>query len=240
MLNNLNFFKTIDKYFTSLYIEDNEALKNQTIKMLGSILPNIISSSDSIEGLELYKKHKSDEELRDIDLIITDIEMPHKNGLEMIKNIRELDTKIPIVIFSAHDNPEYFQEAIKMGVNGYILKPYTLEQVVNILSDCIKKYKKENLIHLGNSYTWCECTKSLFQNERCIKLSKNETKLMLFLASLNKSIKSSESIENYIFDDFISNNKRVRGLISRFNSKLESNIIESVYAQGYRLKVINT
>lgn len=239
MSSNLEFFKNINKHFTTLYVEDNSILRQQTTKMLKTLLPNVITSSNGKEGINLYQKHKNSENLKDIDLIITDIEMPYKNGLEMISQIRQLDIKVPIVIFSAYDKSDYFLEAIKIGVDGYILKPYTLEYLANILSTSIKKCQKQNMIHFENSYSWCEFSKNLIQHDEIVKISKNEIKLISFLASLNKSIKSSESIENYIFDDFISNNKRVRGLISRFNAKLETNIIESVYAQGYKLKTIS-
>ena len=237
--NKLEYFKKINDDFTALYVEDNDVLRKQTMKMLKSILPNVIETCSGVEGLNEYNKHNNSEELRKFDLIITDIEMPHKNGLEMISNIREQDIKIPIIVFSAYDKSNYFLEAIKIGINGYILKPYSLEQIADVLIDSINKYHKQNLIYFENDYSWCEFNSVLKKDNEVVKLSKNEIKLMDYLSSLNRSIKSSESIENYIFDDFISNNKRVRGLISRFNSKLETNIIESIYSEGYRLRVLD-
>jgi len=237
--NKLEYFKKINDDFTALYVEDNDVLRKQTMKMLKSILPNVIETCSGVEGLNEYNKHNNSEELRKFDLIITDIEMPHKNGLEMISNIREQDIKIPIIVFSAYDKSNYFLEAIKIGINGYILKPYSLEQIADVLIDSINKYHKQNLIYFENDYSWCEFNSVLKKDNEVVKLSKNEIKLMDYLSSLNRSIKSSESIENYIFDDFISNNKRVRGLISRFNTKLETNIIESIYSEGYRLRVLD-
>lgn len=238
-LNNdkLEYFNKINSDFTALYVEDNDVLRKQTMKMLKSILPNIIECTNGTEGINLYNKYKNSDELKDFDLIITDIQMPYKNGLEMISNIRDLDIKIPIIIFSAYDKSDYFLEAIKIGINGYILKPYSLEQIADVLIDCINKYNKENLIVLENGYIWSEFEGTLKNDKEVVKLSKNEIKLMDYLLSSNRSIKSSESIENYIFDDFISNNKRIRSLISRFNSKFEENIIESIYSEGYRLKL---
>lgn len=234
----LAYFKNINEDFTVLYVEDNDKLRNQTMKMLRSILPNVLEAKNGKEGVEIYTRYKNSEELKDIDLIIADIQMPYKNGLEMIALIRKVDAKIPIVIFSAYDKSDYFLEAIKIGIDGYILKPYTLLDITEVLINAINKYYDQNIIKLENDFIWCPLTSILKKKDEVIKLSKNEIKLIEFLISLNQGIKSSESIENYIFDDFISNNKRVRGLISRFNSKLETNIIESIYGEGYRIKVV--
>ena len=236
--NKLEYFKKLDENFTTLYVEDNDELRKQTMKMLKSILPNVIESVDGKEGVEIYKKYNSNIELRNIDLVITDIQMPRKNGLDMIENIRALDSNIPIVIFSAYDKSDYFLEAINIGIDGYILKPYTLEQIADVLTRAINKYQSQTIVKLADDLSWCTMNSTLKQKDAIIKLSKNEIKLIDFLLSLNRGIKSSQAIENYIFDDFISDNKRVRGLISRFNSKFETNIIESVYAQGYRIKVV--
>lgn len=234
--NNLAYFKKINKDFTTLYVEDNSVLRKQTIKMLSTILPNVIEATNGQEGIELYKEYRNNEELKKLDLIITDIQMPNKNGLEMISKIRSIDKKIPIVIFSAYDKSDYFLEAIKIGIDGYILKPYSLLEISETLIESIDKHKERNIINLACDFNWCTISNILKHNDLIIKLSKNEIKLIQFLVSINCGIKSSESIENYIFDDFISNNKRVRGLISRFNNKLKVNIIESIYAEGYRLK----
>ena len=235
---NLEYFQKLNTNFTTLYVEDNHELRKQTIKMLKSFLPNVIEAKSGKEGLALYTQHNNSDEYNNIDLVITDIQMSQKNGLEMISDIRKLDDKTPIVIFSAYDKSDYFLEAIKLGVGGYILKPYTLLQVANVLIDTINKYYKQNVVKLENNYTWYISEYILKQNDIVIKLSKNEIKLIKFLMSQNQGIKSSESIENYIFDDFISNNKRVRGLISRFNTKLNINMIESIYGEGYRIKVL--
>ena len=71
--------------------------------------------------LEKYKEHN-------IDLILTDIHMPKKNGLEMVKNIRETNKEIPILILSAYNESRFFLDSIKYGVDGYIVKPMEMTQ----------------------------------------------------------------------------------------------------------------
>jgi YesN/AraC family two-component response regulator len=79
-------------------------------------------ASNGLEGLETYEKDK-------YDLIITDIGMPKMDGIEMSSQIKKQDEFQIILIISAYSDPEYFNESIKIGVDGYILKPLDYEQM---------------------------------------------------------------------------------------------------------------
>ena len=234
----LLYFKNISKNFNTLYVEDNDKVRIQTSKMLNNLLPNIVEANNGAHAIEIYQEHLNNKDLKDFDLIITDIQMPEKNGLDMIKAIRKINKSVLIIIFSAYSNSDYFLEAIKIGVDGYILKPYSIIQINDVLINTLKKHEFKSIINLTMNYQWCNINKVLKKDKESIKLSKNEIKLLEFLLSSQESIKASDQIENFIFDDFISNNKRVRNLISRLNNKLETNIIESIYAEGYRIKTI--
>lgn len=232
-----DFLKRINEDFLTLYVEDNELVRQQTLKMLKKLLPNVICATNGKEGLVKYLNHNvQNDESKQIDLIITDIQMPEKDGLGMIRDIRQNDKKIPIIIFSAHDNSDYFLEAIKLGIDGYILKPYPMEQIIEVLRDVITKYYDIlNLIELPNNYTWDKNSCELKKESQIINLTKNEHKLIEFLLSNKESIKSIEAIEDYIFEDFVSNDRRIRNIMTRLNNKLNTNIIDSVYGRGYKI-----
>jgi len=234
--NKYDFLKRINEDFLTLYVEDNELVRQQTLKMLKKLLPNVICATNGKEGVQEYLNHNVENESKQIDLIITDIQMPEQDGLGMIRDIRENDKKLPIIIFSAHDNSEYFLEAIKLGIDGYILKPYPMEQIVEVLRDVITKhYDILNLIQLDNNYTWDKDSAELKKESETINLTKNEHKLIEFLLSNKESIKSIDAIEDYIFEDFESNDRRIRNIITRLHNKLNANIIDSVYGRGYKI-----
>ena len=67
------------------------------------------------------------------DLLITDIKMPFMDGLQLCKIVRERMPGTKIVILSGHDEFEYAQEAIKLGVTEYLLKPVTVQNLHNVL-----------------------------------------------------------------------------------------------------------
>ncbi|EDP73515.1 response regulator [Hydrogenivirga sp. 128-5-R1-1] len=115
-----------------LYVEDSPEVRQSTLLLLKEFFDNIITASNGKEGLELYEKGKPD-------LIITDINMPEMSGIEMIKELRKKDKDIPIIITSAHSELEFLLESIKLGVDGYILKPVDLNQFINTISKVVEK-----------------------------------------------------------------------------------------------------
>ncbi len=120
-----------------LYVEDDTDARNSTLSIFGEFFGHIVTASNGAEGLEAFGNEA-------IDLIITDINMPQMNGLEMIRTIRQINPEIPILILSAHNESEYFMSSIKLGVEGYLLKPIDLEQFLGVLNNIVEKlYLKE-------------------------------------------------------------------------------------------------
>lgn len=219
------------KDYTILYAEDNEEQRLQTIKMLQNYFGNIISAVNGHEAFKLYKEHKDE-----IKIIFTDIKMPIMDGIKLCEQIREGDKIVPIVIFSAYDDKEFLMEGIKVGIDGYILKPYTLELITETIQKIIKKSGQFNIRYLKDGFYWNQNDESLYNKDHHeIKLSKNERILVKLLSSAENKIVSPLDIENEVFDDLKSDNRRVRNLISRLNLKLDINLVESIYGEGYKI-----
>jgi two-component system response regulator YesN len=87
------------------------------------------------------------------DVLITDIKMPFMDGLQLSKIVRERMPWVKIVILSGHDEFEYAQQAIKLGVTEYLLKPVTVQNLHQVLQKLAarldqEKEEQENLRHL--------------------------------------------------------------------------------------------
>ena len=80
------------------------------------------------------------------DLVITDIEMPELNGLEMSKKIKELNENVPIVVISAYSNSSYLIEAIGIGINYYVLKPILLPQLLSTLNNVVTQVENRRVV----------------------------------------------------------------------------------------------
>lgn len=125
------------KYTSSLnllYVEDNEDARKSTILVLEEFFNEIVVASNGQEGLDKFK-------VSDVDLIITDINMPKLNGLEMVRDIRKFDENIPILVLSAYNESGFFMDSIRLGVDGYLLKPIDIKQFTGMLEKVTQKLK---------------------------------------------------------------------------------------------------
>ena|GEM_PF-1610255 len=124
-----------------LLVEDNKEVRESTLVMLDNLFDNIVVANDGIDGLKKFTKYEiqqSQKQRKTFDLIISDINMPNMNGIKMCEQIKEIRNDIPIIILSGHNESEYFMKSIKLGVDGYILKPLDLIQFMNVLYKIIK------------------------------------------------------------------------------------------------------
>ena len=119
----------MDKLSISLlYVEDEESIRENMVASLKRRVETLYSAENGKEGLALFKEFRPD-------LVITDIKMPIMNGLEMIKKIRAINSDTKIIMLSAHSDTKSLLEAIDIGVNGYILKPFQTKKLYGLLSD---------------------------------------------------------------------------------------------------------
>lgn len=128
------------KNITILYAEDEEALREITLNILKGFTKKQYVAKNGEEGLELFKKNEAE-----IDLIITDVNMPIMNGLEMIREIKKLNPNIPIIVATAFSNTEYLLEAIDIGVDKYVLKPIDMKKLLQLMSQSLLYHELKDL-----------------------------------------------------------------------------------------------
>ncbi len=146
MISNVSILKNI----TILYAEDEAALREITLNILKGFTKKQLVAENGAEGLELFKQNESE-----IDIIITDVNMPIMNGLEMIREIKKINPNIPIIVATAFSNTEYLLEAIDIGVDKYVLKPIDMKKLLQLISQSLlyhelKDLYVDNLTHLPN------------------------------------------------------------------------------------------
>jgi YesN/AraC family two-component response regulator len=123
-----------------LYVEDDESIQMVFSNILKRFAKELYIAKNGEEGLSKFKNLHPD-------LIITDVQMPKINGIEMIANIRKENTNIPIIITTAFNDINYAIDAIKLGIDGFFLKPIKdIKSYLDILENKAKivMLKKEN------------------------------------------------------------------------------------------------
>jgi diguanylate cyclase len=123
-----------------LYVEDEADLAAQAIDFLRKIFAVVIHAANGSEGLATYKQGV-------YDLVITDILMPQMNGIEMSRQIRQINGSQVIIVVSAHKDMNDMIDVLNIGVDGYLLKPVSYENLINELGRTLKNIvaRKENI-----------------------------------------------------------------------------------------------
>jgi diguanylate cyclase (GGDEF)-like protein/PAS domain S-box-containing protein len=138
--------KDLLKNITALYIEDEDIIREEVAFFFERYIGTFRTAANGLEGLEVYKEINPD-------IIITDIQMPKMNGLDMIKKLN--DPNIPIIITTAYSDIEFFLQAIELNINRFVIKPIDLKDLLFDVQDCIvnlrlkdRLYEKENLLKI--------------------------------------------------------------------------------------------
>ncbi|NVJ53152.1 MAG: response regulator [Campylobacteraceae bacterium] len=110
-----------------LFVEDEEDLIEIISDTLDKLDTNYLTAKNGEEALKII------EENPDLSMVITDINMPVMNGLEMIEELKKKDINLPIIVMSAHTEIEYINKAKELGVNDYLLKPFDFIKFINLI-----------------------------------------------------------------------------------------------------------
>ena len=122
------------KSYSVLYVEDDEDIAQEMAFFLQSRVKTLYTAYDGDEGLALFKKQSPD-------IVITDIKMPHRDGLSMAEAILEISPNTPIIVLSAFNDATYLFKAIELGVYKYLPKPSNLKNLLQTLEDIAVKKK---------------------------------------------------------------------------------------------------
>jgi two-component system chemotaxis response regulator CheY len=111
----------------ALIVDDSSVMRKiveRCLRQAGLDALVVLEAGTGVEALELLRTAK-------VDLVLTDINMPSMDGLELVRQIRAQDLArgVPVVMITTESSEEHVKEAIQAGARGYIRKPFTAEQV---------------------------------------------------------------------------------------------------------------
>lgn len=183
----------------------------------------------ALDGEEAYSKYIDNH----IDIIITDIEMPKMNGIELVKKIRQYDENLPIFIITSKNDLASVLESVPLKLQEYILKPIDFEKLTQVVT--LSKEETFEIFEIDNYTSYSFFSKSATYKNKTISLTNNEISLLeLFIYNKNSIVNYTNIIEGVYSNEDISTNS-IRILLSRLRKKLPTLSIKSMSNLGYML-----
>ncbi|MDA3789438.1 MAG: sigma-54 dependent transcriptional regulator [Desulfobacula sp.] len=116
---------------TILVIDDDDQLRISFCKLLKEENYAVISAASGEAGIDIVEQNP-------LDLVILDLRLPGINGMETFKRIKKIDSKLPVIIVTAYGTTEIAIEATKMGAYDYVLKPFDVPEMLNLIKQAIE------------------------------------------------------------------------------------------------------
>ena len=224
--------KDLLKNFTVLYVEDNEMVRKNAVEFLSRVTKKVLQAKDGKEAIGMWKEFKPD-------IIITDINMPKLNGIDMASYIRANDKDVQIIIATAHSDTEYLIKAVELQLVKYIIKPITKEKLLGALEKSIDLIEDKSKFNLALSST-CQYNafeKIILKDNIEIKLTKNELLFVDLLAHHHSRVVKYEEIENAIWAYEGMSQDAIRSLVRGLRKKVPDGAIENVSGIGYKIHI---
>ncbi len=108
---------------TILVVEDQDSARESLAELLRGVGYQVHEAADGDEAISLIDKH-------DLDLVLTDLTMPGRDGMDVLRHVREISPQTLVILMTAHATVETAVEAIRLGAQDYILKPLIFEDVL--------------------------------------------------------------------------------------------------------------
>lgn len=215
-----------------LIIEDDNEISNMIADYLGRNGYETYIAKDGIRGIEYVIEKKPD-------LIILDIMLPYKSGDEVLREVREF-SDIPIIVVSAKENVQFKVDLFKIGVDDYVVKPFDLSELLARVETNLRRYSKltnQQTLYKYKNIALNYDLKEVFVDNNVVKLTSKEFEILyLFIKYPNKVFSKKNIYETVWKDLYAYDDDTINTHISNIRKKIDSELIETVWKMGYKLK----
>jgi len=218
--------------YTLLYVEDDSPIRMVTKMFLEPYFTKIFEAQDGVEAFQIYEEEAPN-------MIITDIDMPQMNGLELCRKIREEDKETPIIITTAYISVAYLLEAISLNLIKYLGKPLKEEEILEALENSFEllSSKQYSVVQLSADLYYDTLNQALCKKEKFISLSASQAQLLNILIKNKNRIVSYHEIENEIWYDKVMTENSLRILVRKIRDIVGKGVILNISKTGYKIKL---
>ncbi len=217
-----------------LIVEDDDAIAtglSLNLKLEG-FSSEIVEDGDSV-GPALARKPA---------LVLLDINMPRKDGLEVLREMREAGDRTPVIVLSAREGEYDKVAALRLGADDYVTKPFALAELIARIDAVLRRAETQppsTATSFGDVVVDMR-TRTVTKSGTVVKLTHLEFELLTYLMKRPQEVLSRETIFNDVWDMTSKGSKRtVDNFVAQLRAKLENDPehprhLTTVRGSGYR------
>lgn len=215
------------KDYTILCVEDEDIIRKGIVNTLSYYFKEVYQASNANDGYDIYNEYKPD-------LILSDIEMPKRNGISMVEQIRKDDLDTIIIMLTAYSSEEYLMQLINLNINHYIIKPIDSDSLLNGIFKAFGNRLDEKIEFSDELYFDMKLRELIYKKEVVI-LRKREKDFLLLLYKNKNMITTYSQIEEELWRDKSMSMSALKTFIKEIRQRLPLDIILNIQQEGYKL-----
>lgn len=225
----------VDKQYVLAIVDDDESVRKSLLLNLELEKFRVVTAGDGVAGIELVEKEKPD-------LIIMDVMMPRKDGLQACKDIRNAGNSTPIILLTARDQEVDKVLGLELGADDYLAKPFGMRELIARVRAILRRTQKTDEIdhvQFDDVVIDFRAYKAERDNEP-MELSAREYRLLRYLVAKKNTVVTRDELLDEVWGyNSYPSTRTVDNHIARLRQKIERDVnkpkhIVTVHGVGYK------
>jgi len=219
-----------------LIVEDEETLATRIARVLKQEHYQVDTAFDGVKGANLALS-------RPYDLIILDILLPRRNGLEVLRELRFEGVKVPILMLTAKDEIQDRVKGLDCGADDYLTKPFAISELLARIRSLLRRRSDAKSASLAVADLIVNTdTREVLRQGRAIHLTPKEYAILEFLLYNKNRVVSRLSIAEHVWGDTMDMSMtnfvdvHVKNLRKKIDTVGATNVVQTVRGLGYMIK----
>lgn len=213
-----------------LLLEDSDEFIENVTSLFNMFVKETFIAKNIKDAFEILKNKK-------IDIIISDINLKNENGLDFIKEYREINKEMPIVVLSGHKDEELLFRAMTLNLSGYLTKPVNFKSLIEVFTNCANKLLDNNLttITLKDGYVYNKELKKLSKDLESFILNKKEIQFFDMLSENKNKIITKNMILHSVYEDGNASDASLNNFIMKIRKRFGKSFLHTIPDVGYKM-----
>ncbi len=170
------------------------------------------------------------------DLLLFDINVPKKSGLDVVKTLREYNNTTPAIVITAYQDTTHMKKGFESGCDDYIKKPFDLEELDLRINNIKKRFsiESEEILKLDSNITLIPTKNRLLIDKKEYQIAHKECEILLYLSSHKKRVVSADELMQNLWEyESMPSDATIRVYIKNLRNILGKERIQTIRGSGY-------